>query len=84
MKSIFIIALVFQSTILYSQDTFYPHYIANPLEARVGSFYQPNVDRLRLDIGQTIDFTQHDLGDGWKGGFGTDALMRTFGRHDTP
>ncbi|NBP63957.1 MAG: DUF1207 domain-containing protein [Bacteroidetes bacterium] len=77
MKSIFIIALVFQSTILYSQDTFYPHYIANPLEARVGSFYQPNVDRLRLDIGQTIDFTQHDLGDGWKGGFGTDAFILT-------
>ncbi|MEN9829045.1 MAG: hypothetical protein RJA11_1661, partial [Bacteroidota bacterium] len=53
-----------------AQDSFYPHYIANPLEARVGSFYQPNADRLRLDIGQTIDLKQYDVGSGWNAGIG--------------
>jgi hypothetical protein len=60
-----------------AQDSFYPHYIANPLEARVGSFYQPNADRLRLDIGQTIDLNQFDIGSGWKAGIGADAFILT-------
>ena len=69
--------IVLQSSMLLAQDTFFPHYIANPLEARVASFYQPNVDRLRLDIGQTIDLTEHDLGEGWKAGIGADAFILT-------
>lgn len=77
MHLIFIILLVLQSAISSGQDTFYPHYIANPLEARVGSFYQPNVDRLRLDIGQTIDMTEHEIGNGWKAGIGADAFILT-------
>lgn len=68
---------VLQTSIVFAQDTFFPHYIANPLEARVGSFYQPNADRLRLDIGQTIDLSEYDLGSGWKAGLGADAFILT-------
>ncbi len=60
-----------------AQDSFYPHYIANPLEARIGSFYQPNADRLRLDIGQTIDLNQFEIRSGWKAGIGADAFILT-------
>ncbi|MFN5176708.1 MAG: DUF1207 domain-containing protein [Ignavibacteria bacterium] len=73
----FIVSILLQSATVLGQDTFYPHYIANPLEARIGSFYQPNVDRLRLDIGQTIDLTEHQFGNGWKAGLGADAFILT-------
>ena len=31
---------------------------ANPIEARIGMLYQPNVDKLRMDIGNTFDLTE--------------------------
>lgn len=74
---LFVIICACLSIDMLSQDTFYPHYIANPLEARIGSFYQPNADRLRLDIGQTIDLDSYDVGSGWKAGLGADAFILT-------
>jgi hypothetical protein len=69
--------MVMQGDFLFAQDGFFRHYIANPLEARVGSFYQPNADRLRLDIGTTIDLEQFDIRSNWKVGIGADAFILT-------
>ncbi len=77
MYVLIILSVFLNVCIMHSQDTFYSHYIANPLEARIGSFYQPNADRLRLDIGQTIDLNQFDIGSGWKAGIGADAFILT-------
>ena len=80
MKLILYIILVmisFSPRIIYSQETLFPYYKANPFEARVGSFYQPSHDKLRLDIGNSIDLHQFHIDNDWKGSIGTDAFILT-------
>ena len=62
---------------LQSQETMFRYYKANPLEARVGSFYQPNHDKLRLDIGNSIDLKDISYSEQWKGSIGADAFILT-------
>jgi len=56
-RLIFIIIsiLIFNIGILQTKDLLFKPLIANPIESRVGAFYQFENDKLRLDIGNSFD-----------------------------
>jgi|688.fasta_scaffold91073_3 hypothetical protein len=71
------IFLCFSYKNIEAQNTLFTPYIASPLEARIGSFYQPAKDKMRLDIGNTIDLSVFDKDSNWNYSIGTDAFILT-------
>lgn len=58
-------------------NTIFEPLIANPYEARIGSLYSPNNDKMRLDIGASYDFMEILNSDGHKLNFGSDFMTYT-------
>ncbi len=56
--------------------------LANPLESRVGSFYQFKENKLRLDIGASIDLIRIKKSNNDEIAFGSDFMNYTRLRHD--
>lgn len=64
-------------THIEAQNALFTPFLASPLEARIGSFYQPSKDKMRLDIGNTVDLSVFDTDSTWKYSIGTDAFILT-------
>ncbi len=55
---------------------------ANPLESRVGTFYQFDINKLRLDIGASVDLIRTQISVNEELTFGSDFMNYTRLRHD--
>ena len=64
-------------TCFANQDNLFKPLIANPIEARIGSMYQPANDKLRLDIGNSFDYYKAIDKDSLKVNFGADLMTFT-------
>lgn len=58
-------------------NTIFEPLIANPYEARIGSLYSPNNDKMRLDIGASYDIMELVNSEEHKLNFGSDFMTYT-------
>jgi hypothetical protein len=80
LRKLLIIIIIFLPVTAQSKLLFKPLF-ANPFEARVGSFYQLEENKLRLDIGASIDLAKFKI-DSNKAAIGADFFTYTRLRHE--